>query len=157
MWILTLSGIIVFGSLSEMLLPGGVYKKYVQLAVGLMLTTAVLKPLAEGFPEEVSLPAMNAYEQSMDMDTKQRADVLKIYRQRLSDSIAAEIQAVAGADFTLRCEVSEKEEDFGSVERVIITVDASHGIKLNRTATDYIKQRYGLCDGDIVVKYIEEK
>ncbi len=78
MWILTLSGIIVFGSLSEMLLPGGVYKKYVQLAVGLMLTTAVLKPLAEGFPEEVSLPAMNAYEQSMDMDTKQRADVLKI-------------------------------------------------------------------------------
>ena len=42
--VMSASGIIVFGSVCEMILPDNTYKKYVHLAIGLMLILAFLSP-----------------------------------------------------------------------------------------------------------------
>ncbi len=157
-WIMSLAGVIVFGSVCEMILPGGAYKKYVQLAIGLILVMTVVRPFTEGgFSFEPSIAASAAYEQSLEMDDRQRADILKIYKQRLCDKITAEIKGVAGVDFTVRCDVTETEQSFGSIEKIIITADASAGVKINPRAIELLEQNYGLSDEDIDVKYIDDK
>ena len=53
-WTLSLAGIIVFGSLCEMLLPNSVYKKYINLAIGLILCIAIVSPFVKGKTQKTS-------------------------------------------------------------------------------------------------------
>lgn len=157
-WIMVLAGVIVFGSVCEMILPSGAYKKYVQLAIGLMLVLAVIKPFADdGFSAMESVSVSSAYDDAMKMDERQREDIIKIYKNRLAEKMSAEIKDVAGVEFMLRCEVSEDEENFGSVKKVFIAADAKDNIKVSDDAVELIKLNYGLSDSEIEVKYIDDK
>ena len=61
-WTMSVAGIIVFGSICEMILPGSLYKKYVHLAIGLMMILSVLSPIVKHkINTDAEIPRYEAY------------------------------------------------------------------------------------------------
>lgn len=153
-WAMSLSGIIVFGSVCDMLLPNDVYKKYIHLAIGIILILALISPFTEGdFEIEASLPV---FSESYDKETdgQEREAVLKIYKNKLSEKMKADIEGIAGVDFEIKCEINEAEEGFGEIEEIRIIADAKGGVRINERAIAIICDRYGVSRDKISIKYI---
>lgn len=117
-WALALSGVIVFGSMCEMILPSGVYKKYIHLAIGIMLVLTVLKPVINfkgdikaEIPESTGKCA-----ETLSAEMGQSEDIIKIYKAKLCEKIAEK----CGGRVEVECEICDGEQDFGKIERVYI-------------------------------------
>lgn len=157
---MSLAGVIVFGSVCEMILPGGVYKKYLHLAIGLMLILTLVSPFADGRVNRdmAALPeAFVEYTDNIDPEDRQNADIVRIYKRKLCEKMTDKIKGVAGVNFEIRCDISNDDSSFGNIENVWITVDAADGIKINDAAISTLKREYGLTDDRISVKYIKDK
>ena len=46
-WAMMISGVVVFGSMCEVILPDGEFQKYIRLAIGIMLIFALVSPFAK--------------------------------------------------------------------------------------------------------------
>ena len=152
-WAMSLSGIIVFGSVCDMILPNDSYKKYIHLSIGIILILALISPFAEnGLEIEPSMPV---FSKGYNIETEKRENegVLSIYKNRLREKMRADIIDVAGVNFDIRCEVSQAEESFGEIEMVCIIVDAKDGVKISDRALGIICDTYGVARDKISVKY----
>ena len=119
-WTMSLSGIIVFGSLCDMLLPNDAYKKYIHLSIGIILILALISPFTDGkFEIEASLPAFSEIH-DIEVEGQEREAILRVYKNKLCEKIKTDIEGVAGVEFDIRCEISEEEESFGEVEEIRI-------------------------------------
>ncbi len=153
-WAMSLSGIIVFGSVCDMLLPNDVYKKYIHLCIGIILILALISPFVEGnFEIEASLPVFSE-EYDIKAEGQEREAVLRVYKSKLSEKMKADIEGIAGVDFDIRCEINEEEESFGEIEEIRIIADAKNGVRINERAIEIICDRYGVSRDKISVKYI---
>ncbi len=149
-WTMSLAGIIVFGSLCEMLLPGSVYKKYINLAVGLILCVALISPFIKDRPKlSFDIPsvdvALNEAEES--------EDVLTVYSKKLCENIEEELKKVTDLEIDVKCQVSDNAESYGEIENIYLLVDAKDERKLDSSITDKISNMYGAKNID--VKYIK--
>lgn len=152
-WTMSLAGIIVFGSLCEMLLPNGVYKKYINLAVGLMLCIALISPFTKGdahFDSDIASKITNA----KPIDIDDGAEVLRIYNDKLCASIENEIKKHTDLKIDVKCDISEEKNSYGEIKSVWITVDASDKRRLEDGITARICDMYGVAAEKISVKYI---
>ncbi len=153
-WAMSLSGIIVFGSVCDMLLPNDVYKKYIHLAIGIILILALISPFAEGrFEIEASLPVFSEMYDT-EAEGQEREAVIKVYKNKLCEKMKADIEEIAGARFDIRCEINKEEERFGEIEEIRIIADAGGGVRINERAIEIICDRYGVSRDKISVKYI---
>lgn len=153
-WTMSLSGIIVFGSLCDMLLPNDAYKKYIHLSIGIILILALISPFTDGkFEIEASLPAFSEIH-DIEVEGQEREAILRVYKNKLCEKIKTDIEGVAGVEFDIRCEISEEEESFGEVEEIRIIADAKDGVRINEKAIELICDRYGVSREKISVKYI---
>ena len=159
-WAMALAGIIVFGSVCEVILPGGVFQKYVRLAVGLMLILALTAPItkllgvdiqADFFQEEQA----KAYQQRAAMETRQKAEVMRVYKKNLCQKLAMTLQGIFDEEeFEVRCEVEEKnEENFGEIQQVLVLVQAGTADKTT-AAVEALKNQYGIEKSKIEVRYL---
>lgn len=154
-WTLALAGIIVFGSLCEMILPDGVYKKYIQLAIGLMLCIALLSPLKSGkIKTEYGFFEEDIKASSKDYDKAQKDEVLKVYKNKLAESIRGELSGSFGAECEVICNVSGDEEDFGTIKDIEITAEAKNA-KISDEAIEAIRNMYGNEYCNVSVKYLK--
>lgn len=157
-WITALAGVIVFGSLCEMILPSGVYKKYVQLAVGIMLVIASIKPIVgRDFLDDNKTEALNSYRDMSEAESEQKENILKIHQSRLEEKMTAEIKSLVSADFVLSCDVADDEESFGAIKKVYIKAKICDDENFNADAAELIKLNYGLTDENIEIEYIYDK
>lgn len=153
-WTMSIAGIIVFGSVCEMLLPHNAYKKYLQTAIGLMLIFAAVSPLLkQGGGELPELPRFEAYEYYDKTEVGQRDAVIKIYKRKLSEKIKEDIKASAGIETEVMCEVSENEENFGEIVGITVEVGVEESV-----AEDKIKgilnEGYEVSKEKVLVKNI---
>ena len=146
-WILSLSGVIVFGSMCEMILPGGTYKKYIHLAIGLMLILTVLTPFTKDRVDtELEIPdGTGEYTSRVTAEERQNEDIIRIYKQKLCEGMKEEL---GGGCVEVECDICEEDEAFGSIERVRIRTEG----ELCADASDRLKQRYGLSDDKITIE-----
>lgn len=115
---MSVAGIIVFGSVCEMILPDGSYKKYLHLAIGLMLILAFLAPLTDREDKtEAEIPKIEA----QSVETAQSEDVLRLYKDKLCKRIEQEIKDRTGADAEASCSVSSEKKTFGAIEKLEVT------------------------------------
>ncbi len=145
-WIMSLSGVIIFGSMCEMILPNGVYKKYIRLVIGIMLVAALLSPFVG---QDISVEISEFADSSSTEDiANQRLmeDVIAIYRQKLCDKIREDIGE--GAD--IECEICEEEKDFGSIVSVKIVTDK----EISKDTQERLAEKYGLSKEQITIEYI---
>lgn len=147
-WILSLSGVIVFGSMCEMILPSGAYKKYIHLAIGLMLILTALTPFTKDRTyTELEIPdGAGEYTSRISAEERQNEDIIRIYKQKLCEGMKEEL---GGGDIEIECEICEEDEAFGSIERVRIKADG----ELDSDAAERLKEKYGLSDDKITVEY----
>lgn len=143
---LSVSGIVVFGSLCEMILPNGVYKKYIHLSIGLVLVIAIISPI-------ISFDKVDeiTYIELEDMEEAQRDDILKLYKKNLVLNMKKEIEGVAGVDFDIKCDICDTEEDFGKIKDIRIIVDAEKNVKISDIAIERLREKYAQ---NIIVKYL---
>ncbi len=148
-WILSVAGIIVFGSMCEMILPGGNYKKYIQLTIGLMLVLAFLSPFVTGMrgADFGEMPDISTeYKGREANDTERYDDIVKIYKEKLCDAIKSEIGSIDNAQIT--CDICEDKENFGKIKMIKIE---ANGAEISDVVIGKIKESYGLTDSEIVV------
>lgn len=127
-WTMSIAGIIVFGSVCEMLLPNNTYKKYLQTVIGIMLIFAAVSPLLkQGGVELHVLPRFEAYEYYARAEIGQRDAIVGIYKRKLNEKIKGDIKNSVGIDVEVRCEVSESEESFGEIKEVEVIADVEAG------------------------------
>lgn len=156
-WTMSVAGIIVFGSICEMILPGSLYKKYVHLAIGLMMILSVLSPIVKHkINTDAEIPRYEAYEQYEGSDERQKGEIISVYKRKLCEKIKGDIEKSISAEFEVRCEVSEDENSFGNIEKVYIIVNADENTKVSQNAADILKKNYGLFDENISIKYLRQ-
>lgn len=155
-WAMCLSGIIIFGALCEMILPENSMKKYVHLAIGIMLVLALISPFVnKKYEFEFNIPSEDAYAQCENMDDNMRDKTIRIYNKKICENIKNDIKNVAGIDFDIRCDISEDEKSFGNIERVYILADASKGVKINDAIFEILEKRYLILRDMVTVKYLK--
>ena len=149
---LTVSGIVVFGSLCEMILPNGTYKKYIHLSLGLVLVIALISPIINFDKDSIDFTDSNiAYIDKQTMEESQRDDVIRLYKKNLALNMKKEIEDIAGVNFDIKCDVYEDEENFGKIKNISVIVDAESGVKISDAAIEQLKENYSQ---NITVKYI---
>lgn len=161
-WAMTISGIVVFGSACEVILPGGSFRKYTRLAIGLVLIVTMLNPLkglskgeVELFLQEISTEAYNQREQ---MEQTQKEDVVKLYRQNLARKMEASLQESLGdTNIKVSCQVEEQDADtFGTVQKVEVLVNAEGKEDLHHRVTNVLHQDFGIHPERIMVRDLKE-
>lgn len=108
-WALAIAGIVVFASLLEMLVPTGALKRYVQLAMGLLVLLTLLTPVlgvlqrtrdlawetgAAWAPDALSLDAVLNQAEALRSGNERRQT--EVYRQSLETAASREAQRALG-------------------------------------------------------------
>ena len=133
-WTINLAGLVVLFAALEIILPRGDMKKYVQLAMGLVLIIAVVKPIANfsagsiGYLES-SERQTAAAELKNRLNEKERFCVMKVYREKICESIKNEITAENGEHIEVKAEIEENDEKrFGEVNGVTVIVYSDRAV-----------------------------
>ena len=144
-WVMSMSAIIIFGSMCEMILPDNSYKKYVHLAIGLMLIMSVLKPIVN---REIDIKAeipTGDYKTEKTAEKNSKEDIARIYKSKIKERLALET-GLEKAEFDI--EICE-EDEFGKIEKICIKTSK----RIEGEKIDTIMGTYGLTEDEIEVEY----
>lgn len=130
-WAMSLSMVIVFGTLTESILPGGNYRKYVHLIVGILLLVSVINPIFGVFDGDFSiklLPEENStHEISREkLEYKQQKDVIDIYKRTIESNLMTGLETKLPelkGRFTVRITADESSGSFGRITHAAVIVD----------------------------------
>ena len=164
-WTMTIAGVIVFGSMCDMLMPENGIKKYIRLALGLILVISIITPVVSllgGFKDgnipQINSEQENAYTSYSQMEERQREDITKIYRENVESKINATLETeYPGRAFETRVETSDSQENFGEILRVDVVVytNSETGEEqrkdLSTSVEETINQNYGVDKKNIYV------
>ena len=163
-WAMTIAGIVIFGSICEVILPGGTFQKYVRLAIGLMLILTLISPVQqllhmEWSPDYFTGDHVAAYQQRAEMEERQKKDVIRAYQQNLAQKMQVSIRARLGPiPAEVRCQVEESDpERFGTVTEVLVIVDAERNLDVTDQVEEILERDYGIGKKQITVRYLEER
>ena len=164
-WTMTIAGVIVFGSMCDMLMPENGIKKYIRLALGLILVISIITPVVsllggfrDGSIPQIDSEQENAYTSYSQMEERQREDITKIYRENVESKINATLETeYPGRAFETRVETSDSQENFGEILRVDVVVytNSETGEEqrkdLSSSVEETINQNYGVDKKNIYV------
>ncbi len=163
-WVLSLSGVAVFGSVCDVILPDGSFQKYIRLSVGILLVLTLMTPMQQLFhiipkEEEMVLRHSRAYEEREGMETQEKEAVLHIYQENLNQKFLSSIkQRLGDGDMEVRCSVEEEDpEEFGTVKEVLVLFRDGDEINQTDEVAKVLKQDYGIPAEKVVVRYLKER
>ncbi|MEE1013063.1 MAG: stage III sporulation protein AF [Clostridia bacterium] len=161
-WAMTVAGIVVFGSACEMILPDGNFRKYVRLAIGLVLIMTLVSPLQGLLKNEIDFDieekSLDAYTRKNDMEERQQTDVLRLYRQNLNEKIQTSLtERLGNIPMEVRCSVEENDpETFGVIREVAVMVDAAYGKDITQGIGEILSKDFGVEEKKLTVHYLKE-
>lgn len=161
-WAIMLAGIVVLGSASEVILPDSSFRKYVRLAIALVLMLTLLSPLKNLLyrKPEFQIPQISqaAYRQREEMEATQKEDVMRLYSIRLNEKIEqALIQRIGKIPIDIQCRIEEDDPDrFGTIRHVLVLVDAEYGNNITDGIKESLYQDFGINKNRIDVRYLKE-
>lgn len=163
-WAVTLAGIVVFGSMCEVILPEGNFQKYVRLAVGMLLILALVSPVPKLLRMEIpdhfpSGASADAYRQRSEMEEKQKADVMRAYQQKLAEKLRLSLMnKIDGINPEVRCEAEETDPArFGNINEVLVILDAQATADVTEQIKDILAEEYGIERKRVTVRYVKEQ
>ncbi len=162
-WAMLLSGVVVFASICEVLLPDSSFQKYIRLSVGLLLVLTLISPLRQllniKLPETMDNKNNSiAYAERENMEERQKKEVMRAYKAGLNKKMLLSIESRLGdIPAEIRCKVDEEnEESFGMIEEVQILVDVSESGDITQNVMEILKRDYGLEEKRVKVRYLKE-
>lgn len=149
-WTMMIAGVVVFGSLCDVILPDGSFRKYIRLAIGLMLVFALVSPFTnllnvDFYQAEDDINRGRAYLQREEMEEKQEVEVMRIYKYNLSQQIKRKIEDETGAVCSVvDCAVEENRENFGRIKRVDVLLEEVNGSDITERAKAVVTKDFGV-------------
>ena len=161
-WAMTMAGIVVFGSACEVMLPDGTFRKYVRLAIGMLLVLTLVAPLNALLKEdwELNFPEVPVatYTQREQMQEEQSEDVIRLYRENLEKKIRISLQTrMEAISIKVACSIEEKiPETFGTIKAVDVTLDAESTAERSETIKDILYREFGIKEKRVTIRYLKE-
>ena len=162
-WSMTIAGIVVLGSACEVIMPDDSFRKYVRLAIGLILVMVFISPLKEflhkGAQTEYPQLSYTSYQQREEMKDVQNDEVIRLYQKNLNSKIKGALSNRIGkTPFQVRCTVeTEKPDTFGTINHVLVIMDADCNINVSQLVKECLSQDFGVNKTNVTVTYLKEK
>ncbi len=162
-WSMTIAGIVVLGSACEVIMPDDGFRKYVRLAIGLILVMVFISPVQEflhrGVQVEYPELSYTAYQQREEMDDVQKEEVIRLYQKNLNTKIKDALSNHIGTTpLQVRCSVeTEKADTFGAIDHVLIIMDAECEIEVSHLVKECLSQNFGVSKTNVTVTYLKEQ
>lgn len=164
-WIATLSGIIVFGSICEMIMPEGKFNKYTRLVIGLILVIALISPVysvvENGISDEFLLNSVEVYNNdfSLNIDEYQKNKIISLYKRKLEEKAKESVlKEVDGFSAQIKFEVEEGDEkDFGAIKKITVLSDSKFNSNQVTKIKRILKNDYQISENKIVILHFKEK
>lgn len=156
-WIMQIAGIIVLGTVCDMIINDGEMKKYVKMVMGLVLIFAIIQPVTKVSSNlmEFKLPQTTqaqAAELKNRLGEKEQESLLKLYRQKLERSVENEIytkwKIMALADVTVE---ENNKNCFGDIRTLKVEFAGSCDIS-EEDIKEYLSERFGVNPKNIKVR-----
>lgn len=164
-WVTTLSGIILFGSLCEMVLPAGNFQKYIRLVIGIFLVLALMSPVYSFLKNDITnnfftIDVMETYTHSnMDMEKYQKNKIISLYKEKLGKKISESVsEKVEDFSAQIKLEVEEGDEkNFGIINRVVLITETDYSAEEKKQIKKIITNEYGVSESKIIVLHLLPK
>ncbi len=130
-WAISLSMVIIFGTLTESVLPNGNYRKYVHLVLGILMLISIINPIVGLFDQRLSVKLFSEdnsiYEISREkLEFKQQKDVINIFEKTLENNLVkgleTKIPELKGR-LSVRVTAAESNNDFGRITHAAVIID----------------------------------
>lgn len=162
-WALSLSGVAIFGSVCEVILPEGSFQKYIRLTVGMLLVLTLLTPMEQIFhiiPDAGELVAIHsrAYEEREEMEDREKEAVLQIYRENLNQKLLTSLkQRLGEKKILLKCQIEEDNpENFGTIKEVQVFLYPEESYDIEEIQK-ICKEDYGIPKERVIARYLKER
>lgn len=131
-WAMSLSMVIVFGTLIETILPNGNYRKYIHLILGILLLISIITPIAQLFDGELSFELTDdengVYEISREkLEYKQQKDVIDIFKRTIESNLMTRLEIKLPelkGKFSVKVTAEESSGDFGRITHAAVMLDS---------------------------------
>lgn len=162
-YIKTIAAFTLFAAFAEMLMPESSFKKYIGLIMGVLLLTAMLKPMLGLFSmEDVDMEALveRKAEEMEKHGVLQEADyyedlehqqITNLYGQKLNEEISKNLEVKFGKVFWAEAEFVQDShsEDYGRILAITVGGDYTNGEELKR----YMAQTYEMTPDNITIEF----
>ena len=164
-WVITLSGIIIFGSLCEMIVPTGNFQKYIRLVIGMILVLALMSPIYSFLKTDMpniffTADTVATYaHNNTDMEKYQKSKIITLYKEKLAQKILNSVlEEVAYFSAQIKLEIEEgDEEKFGTVNRLVLLTDTDYNSDEKKHIKKIITNKYGISEDKIIVLHLLSK
>ena len=164
-WVITLSGIIVFGSLCEMIVPTSNFQKYIRLVIGIILVLALMSPIYSFFKTDMpnkifTADAVATYaHNSNDVEKYQKRKIISLYKEKLAHKILNSVlEDMANFSAEIKLEIEEgDEEKFGAVNRLVLLTETNYNSNEKEHIKKIITNEYGISENKIIVLHLLSK
>lgn len=161
-WAYSIGVIVVFGTLVEAVMPGEAYRKYIHIILGMLLLLTLTRPFIGLFSSgsdlsmyldnyaEAIIPSVEMTNQGAEeIESRQKEDVIRIYKETLENNIKVQIEAKHGVKVTyVEAVVTDDGTDYGAIESVSVGLTADglmHSVEIRETVSNIT----GLSGGNI--------
>lgn len=157
-WAMQLAGITVLAAVCEMIMPRGGMEKYVRPTLGFILVIVLVRPFTAAVPKTIGLGTelgtvqTEAAELKNSLSEHERDELLKLYRKKLSENIAAELAENGMCVSAVNVEIEEKSDsDFGSITSVTV-MTGEEGDKSEAAIKDILKKSFNVLPDAVQVQ-----
>ncbi len=156
-WIMQIAGIIVLGTVCDMIINDGEMKKYVKMVMGLILIFAMIQPVTKVSSNlmEFKLPQttqIQAAELKNRLGEKEQESLLKLYRQKLKKSVENEIYTKWKVNAVADVVVEENNENrFGDIRGLNVQFEGNCDVS-EKVIKESLSERFGVSPKYIKVR-----
>ena len=130
-WAISLSMVIIFGTLVESLLPKESYRKYIHLVLGVLMLISITDPIVGAlngkFSFELAQDDGEIYEVSREkLEFNSQKKVIDIYKKTLESNLRTSIETefpYLTDKYEIKITVDESDGGFGRVTHVAVIID----------------------------------
>ena len=135
-WIMQIAGVIVLGTLCDMILIESEIKKYVKPILGFVLIFTVVSPISNMAPQKINIDFFEEESRGF-LDIAERSDKLQaetmaiLYEERLSLELNRSIGEEFKKDVKVLVSAENKEGKIGEINEVVLGIPAEEGEVVN--------------------------
>ncbi len=156
-WILQIIGVIILGTVCDIIMVEGEMKKYVKPILGFVLVLTMIRPVTALSKDRLRLNVLwesvgNSAEIIEDTDKIQQTHIIDMYQERLGTTVADMIRAKYGFETEIAVFADRETESIGAIERVEIKIKVQESQFVSTESIKrYVADELGIDDENVFV------
>ena len=162
-WAIVVTGTVIFGSVCEILMPEGNLRKFVRVALGILLVFSIAKPLVNISDKdfmlgEIKQSRIMASDYTKMLDEENKFQIIKTYKNNLNNKIeSAILEKDSGIVAEVKVDVeTESEKNFGDIKSALVIVTGLAEENSSETIFAVLNE-FGVPNKKVDIKYIRQR